>query len=272
MCSCCISFWLTSRNRTDHYLDAGRHLPAFLRKTQYKQSTDPKGSAYCDMPSNSQSLDFFARCRSKPNYYESFSGHMAAWSSWKQNWTNTIDFTTLTNGADLTQGPLVVDMGGHHGMDVSRVLEKAPDLPQGSLVLQDLSEVIAVAQTKHLDPRITTQAFDLFQPQPVKNSRAYFLHAVLHDWPDHAVLEIFQNLRPVMKKGYSKLLIMDMVIPPTGASLLQTVMDVQMMTLLGALERTQDHWTELLTKGGFANIKFHADAIGLEAVIEADPA
>lgn len=73
-----------------------------------------------------------------------------------------------------------------------------------------------------------------------------------------------------MKRGYSKLLIVDMVIPPTGASLLQTMMDVQMMTPVGALERTQGHWVELLTQGGFTNIKFHHDAIGLETVVESD--
>lgn len=130
--------------------------------------------------------------------------------------------------------------------------------------------MIDVANTIGLDKRITTQVFDLFKPQPVSGARAYFMHAVLHDWPDQVVLQIFDNLRPAMRPGYSKLLIADMVIPPKGASLQQTVMDVHMMVLLSALERTQAHWAELLTKGGFTNIKFHHDGIGLEAVIEAD--
>lgn len=138
-------------------------------------------------------------------------------------------------------------------------------------MLQDLPEVIDVARARaDLDPRITTQVFDLFKPQPVAGARAYFMHAVLHDWPDHAVLDIFAQLRPAMRPGYSKLLIADMVIPPAGASLQQTVMDVQMMSLLSAQERTQAHWAGLLEKGGFTNVKFHHDGIGLEAVIEAD--
>lgn len=219
------------------------------------------------MPSN---MTFFARCQSNAGYYASFSGHMAAWTRWKQDWTDTMDIKRLLDGVDLSQGPLVVDMGGHHGLDLCRVLAKEPHLPAGSLVLQDLAEVIEVAKTKNLDLRISTQAFDLFKQQPVVNSRAYLLHAVLHDWPDHAVLDILQKLKPAMKKGYSKLVVVEVVMQPTGASLMQAVMDVQMMALLASLERTQGHWSELLTKGGFANISFHVDAIGLEAVIEAD--
>lgn len=164
--------------------------------------------------------------------------------------------------------------GGHHGVDISRVLVKHPSLPAGSLVLQDLPEVIDVVASGGtqvpLDPRITTQKFDLFQPQPVRGARAYFMHAVLHDWPDHTVLQILENLRPAMRPGYSKLLIADMVIPPAGASLQQTVMDLNMLGLLAALERTQAHWARLLKEGGFTNVKFHHDGIGMEAVIEAD--
>lgn len=96
------------------------------------------------------------------------------------------------------------------------------------------------------------------------------MHAVLHDWPDQKVLDIFNHLKPAMKKGYSKLLVCDIVIPPTGASIAQTVMDVNMMGLLAARERTQADWTGLLTRGGFTNLKFHQDARGLECIIEAD--
>lgn len=255
---------------THHWLDAGRHLPEFLRKTQYKECTDRNFTAYSDMAANPEHLSFFARCQAYPAFNESFGGHMAGWTKCKRHWTDIMDTRDLLDHADLTQGPLVVDIGGLHGADIARVLQKHPDLPAGSLVLQDLPEVIEVARTKKLDPRITTQAFDFFQPQPVRNSRAYFMHAVLHDWPDHAALEIFENLKPAMKRGYSKLLINEIVIPPTGASLFQAVLDVQMMTLLSALERTESHWRELLTRAGFTNLKIFHDDIGLEAVIEAE--
>lgn len=66
----------------------------------------------------------------------------------------------LENGS-----PLVVDLGGNTGIDITQVLRALPDLPAGSLVLQDLPEMVARA---NLDKRIVTQAHDFFLPQPVK--------------------------------------------------------------------------------------------------------
>lgn len=59
-----------------------------------------------------------------------------------------------------------------------------------------------------------------------------------------------------MAKAYSKLLIYDIVLPPTGASVSQSVMDVNMMSLLSASERTQGAWEKLLTESGFKIVNF----------------
>ena len=96
------------------------------------------------------------------------------------------------------------------------------------------------------------------------------MHAVMHDWPDDKVKEILANLAPAMKKGYSRLLIYEMLLPPTGASLAQATMDVEMMTLLSGLERTAAGWTKLLEDSGFAIIKLWPDGRGLETLIEAE--
>ncbi|OKO99642.1 Demethylsterigmatocystin 6-O-methyltransferase [Penicillium subrubescens] len=110
----------------------------------------------------------------------------------------------------------MVDVGGNTGIDISRVLEKHPDLPKGSLVLHDLLDVIVNAQ---VDEKVTAMAHDFFLPQPVKGSRAYFMHAVLHDWPDDKARLLLENTKDAMVKGYSKLLVYDIVLPPTGASI-----------------------------------------------------
>ena len=90
---------------------------------------------------------------------------MEAWTAWKTPWTEVYDTNKLIEGANLDTGPLVVDLGGHFGLDISRVLAKHPDLPAGSLVLQDLPEIIAQGK---VDKKITTLAHDFFKPQPVK--------------------------------------------------------------------------------------------------------
>lgn len=101
-------------------------------------------------------------------------------------------------------------------------------------------------------------------------SRAYFLHAVLHDWPYEASKRLLENTRDAMKKGYSKLFIYDIVLPPTGASISQATMDVNMMQLLSASERTQAEWEKLLDDSGFDIIKFWPDPQQYEMVIEAE--
>jgi len=103
-----------------------------------------------------------------------------------------------------------------------------------------------------------------------QGARAYFFHAVFHDWPEDKSLEILANLAPAMKRGYSRVLICDSVIPPVKASVAQTVMDVSMMALLSAEERTKEMWDDLLGKAGFKIIKYWSDPRGHENLIEAE--
>ena len=73
-----------------------------------------------------------------------------------------------------------------------------------------------------------------------------------------------------MVKGYSKLLIYDVVLPPTGASSNQATMDVEMMSILSASERTQGTWIKLLTDAGLKIVNFWPDPQQYEMVIEAE--
>lgn len=98
------------------------------------------------------------------------------------------------------------------------------------------------------------------------------MHAVLHDWPDDKAKQLLGNTRDAMVKGYSKLFVYDIVLPPTGASISQTTMDVNMMSLLSASERTQDAWEKLLTDAGFKIVNFWPDPQEYEMVIEAEVA
>lgn len=96
------------------------------------------------------------------------------------------------------------------------------------------------------------------------------MHAVLHDWPDDKAKQLLENTREAMTKGYSKLFVYDIVLPPTGASISQTTMDVQMMSLLSASERTQEQWNALLTSAGLKILKFWPDPQQYEMIIEAE--
>ncbi|KAJ3538557.1 hypothetical protein NM208_g5859 [Fusarium decemcellulare] len=249
------------------YIRAGHNLPKYLAKINYKEPTATDVNNHSE--SDPDGLNFFGRLQKSPEYYEAFTGHMEAWTAWKTPWTKLYDPSKLIEGANLEEGPLVVDLGGNTGIDISHVLNARPDLPAGSLVLQDLPEIIAHAK---VDKKITAMAHDFFKPQTVKGSRAYFMHAVLHDWPDDKATELLKNTRDAMVKGYSKLFVYDIVLPPTGASISQTTMDVEMMSLLSASERTKGAWEKLLEGAGFKIANFWPDPQQYEMLIEAEVA
>jgi hypothetical protein len=73
---------------------------------------------------------------------------------------------------------------------------------------------------------------------------------ILHDWNDEKSLALLKNITAAMKKGYSTLIIEDFIIPVKGASLLPVMWDLEMMSLLAAMERTETQWRSLLEQAG----------------------
>ncbi|KAJ5681585.1 uncharacterized protein N7477_001525, partial [Penicillium maclennaniae] len=250
---------------TNQYISAGHNLPAYLAKISYQEPTDGNQNNHTD--SDPDGLTFFGRLQKSPASFEAFTGHMEAWTTWKTPWTKVYDTTKLLENADLSNGsPFVVDVGGKTGIYITHVLNKHPELPAGSLILQDLPEIIANAQVdKKISARIRT-----FANRNITGSRAYFMHAVLHDWPDEKAKKLLENTRAAMVKGYSKLFVYDIVLSPTGASISQTTMDVNMMLVLSASERTQEMWTSLLNNAGFKIVNFWPDPQQYEMIIEAE--
>ncbi len=96
------------------------------------------------------------------------------------------------------------------------------------------------------------------------------MHRVLHDWPDQKCHEILTQLKAAMTKGYSKLLINEHVIPDRGAHMSSTGLDILMMSLLAARERTEQQWQTLLEGVGFKIVKIWSAEPGAESLIEAE--
>ena len=73
-----------------------------------------------------------------------------------------------------------------------------------------------------------------------------------------------------MTKGYSKLLINEYVIPDRGAHMISTGLDMLMMSILAARERTEQQWQTLLEGAGFKIVKVWSAGPGAENLIEAE--
>ena len=152
-----------SFSRTNQYIATSKNLPTYLANISYQEPTDFNTNNHSG--SDPDGLNFFGRLQKTPACFEAFTGHMEAWTAWKTPWTKVFDTSRLLEGANLDNcSPFVVDVGGNTGIDISHVLAKHPHIPAGSLVLQDLPEIIATAQ---VDKKIITMAHDFFLPQPV---------------------------------------------------------------------------------------------------------
>ena len=87
---------------------------------------------------------------------------------------------------------------------------------------------------------------------PVERSgaKAYYMHGVLHDWPDASALRILENQKSAMRPGYSRLLIHDHVVGRALDHPHATAYDLTMMGMVAGKERTEGDWQDLVARAG----------------------
>jgi hypothetical protein len=113
-------------------------------------------------------------------------------------------------------------------------------------------------------------AHDFFTPQTVKGSRIYYIKSALHNRTDEKAIAILRNITSGMKPGYSKLWVLDGILPETNAPQGVVLMDIMMVVMLDASERTKAQWHTLLKKDGLQiiGIDVRQDGFGLiEAIL-----
>ncbi|KDN67897.1 putative O-methyltransferase [Colletotrichum sublineola] len=200
-----------------------------------------------------------------------FQNHMAGYRQGRPSWMDDGFFPVaekLIQGADTSaDAAFLVDIGGSIGHDLDEFCRKHPDAP-GRHSLQDLPHVLS--QVQRIDNKIELIEYDFHTEQPVKGARAYYLHSVLHDWTDEVCRSILSHITAAMKPGYSKLLVNENVLPPTGANWQATALDIMMMTLNSSRERTEGQWRNLLESAGLKIVKIWAKGDGVESLIECE--
>jgi hypothetical protein len=155
------------------------------------------------------------------------------------------------------------------GHDLVGLKRKFPNLP-GRLVLEDLPDVIEHAK-ESIEDGIEVVGYDMFTEQPLKGAKAYYLRTVLHDWPDKQSLLALVRVREAMADD-SVLLINENTLPEVSASSFSVSLDINMMNIFAALERTEKQWVDLLERAGFRVVKIWRadyDDVGSNALFEA---
>ena len=156
---------------------------------------------------------------------------------------------------------LLVDIGGGVGHDVIAFKERFPDIV-GELVVQDLPQVIESIDGA-LSDGIVAIGHNMFEPQPIRGAKAYYLRTVLHDWPDKQALDVLARIREVMAED-SVLLINEHTAPESlEVPVIPATLDIQMMEVFSSLERTEEQWVSLLERAQFKVAKvWKVDTVG----------
>ncbi|KAF2269718.1 S-adenosyl-L-methionine-dependent methyltransferase [Lojkania enalia] len=211
------------------------HMPAYLKSIKFQNPESP-----IDGPSTFHQYAYILR-KHRPSWIEMYP---------VQN--------RLVEGLKDSDTSALVDIGGGTGQ-----------------ILQDfrsreLPEVIAAAKDTGVgeDLRIELQVHDFFTPQPIKGARAYFMRSVLHDWADEQCRTIIGHLKDAMEPGYSKILINDCVIADEHAAWQHVSLDLFMMALASAQERTELEWWKLIESCGLNITGIYNKGQGNEGLIE----
>ncbi|MCD7446510.1 hypothetical protein HAX54_009191 [Datura stramonium] len=162
----------------------------------------------------------------------------------------------------------LVDVGGGTGI-VSIAIARA--FPNIKCTVLDLPHVIGDLKGSG---NLEFVGGDMFDKIPHAN--AILLKCVLHDWRDDDCVKILKKCKesiPSREKG-GKVIIIDTVLedPKQSNELVraQHNMDMLMMVLYAAKERTKKEWEKLFTEAGFTECKI-IPALGLRSLIEIYP-
>ncbi|PGH27028.1 hypothetical protein AJ80_01213 [Polytolypa hystricis UAMH7299] len=242
-------------------------IPEFLEKTKFK---NPSGAAngpfqYAEkidvaiwdyLPNHPDKLDHCS------TFMEGDRGSRPSWLEWFPVKEQVID------GFNKEEGDvLLVDVAGGRGHDIGAFHKAFPDAP-GRLVVEDLPHVVDDIQ--NLDPAVERVKINMFEGQPIKGARTYYMKFILHDWSDSESRSILTHIASAMKRGYSKFIIEEFILADKDCALLPAMWDWEMMVFCNSMERTAKQWSELLESVGMKVVKFWYPPGDGQGIIEAE--
>ncbi|KAK6579861.1 hypothetical protein PZA11_007569 [Diplocarpon coronariae] len=141
----------------------------------------------------------------------------------------------------------IVDIAGGQGHIMEEVRQRHPGI-KGRLIVQDLQSTFDAVPGP--PEGVEFMVYDIFTPQPVKDAAIYYYRHIFHDWSDADCTTFLAQVVPLLKaQPKSKLLLVDLVLPDTNATMQEAIRDISMFPI-GGLERNESQWKELLAKSG----------------------
>ncbi|HEX4686199.1 MAG TPA: methyltransferase [Nocardioides sp.] len=180
----------------------------------------------------------------------------------------------LLGATDLAEFSTLIDVGGGRGAMVAGLLERTPSL-RG--IVADQAAMAAEADelfaAEGMAARARGEACDFFVSVP-GGGDVYTISNVLHDWDDGDAVSILRTVRAAMP-DHARLLVVEHVLDAPGRSADELrdihLVDLHMLVMFGARERTQAEYDALLAEAGFTASRM-AEPVTEWNVLEADPA
>jgi precorrin-6B methylase 2 len=164
----------------------------------------------------------------------------------------------------------LVDVGAGPGAIDIAVLRAHPKLRATLFDLPHVAErAKRVVEEAGLTDRAQVVAGSFFETVP-EGGDLYLLSAVLHNWSDEECDVILKKCRRALDKG-GRLLVLEMIMPPSDTPHFAKKSDVVMLTALGGRERTVEQYSVMLAKAGFRLTKAHQSPYLIQ-LLEAEPA
>jgi hypothetical protein len=150
---------------------------------------------------------------------------------------------------DFSRFGTIVDVVGGRGKLLAGILAQATN-SRGILYDNEFStgDAPALLEAAGLSDRVTIENGSQFDKLPA-GADAYVLKHVLHDFPEPACLQLLQNVREAIAPG-GTMLVIEYVIEENNEHHIGNVIDLWLLLLLGAKERTLPQYTELFAKAG----------------------
>ncbi|KAF2752349.1 putative hydroxyindole O-methyltransferase [Sporormia fimetaria CBS 119925] len=248
-------------------------LPAHLQLTNYTPSTSLTSTAF--QTALNTSLPFFDHLVANPPHLDNFDAMMtisrASSPKWYDSGFYPVHERLIADFDPTISDNLLVDIGGGRGHDVRGFKSRHPDHP-GKLVLQDREPVVRALLESHTSTKeelgFSAQIHDFFTEQPIQHARAYHFHWILHDWNDDACVEILKRLIPALKRGYSRILLSEIVVDEERPRVEHTAMDLCMLGFFNVRERTEREWRGIVERAGLRVTGIWSWAGVAESVVE----
>lgn len=132
------------------------------------------------------------------------------------------------------------------------------EFPHLTFIVQDLSHhQLSSAQTVDVGDRVNFEQYDFFTPQPVYDAGIYLCRAIFHNHSDEDSIRMLRSLIPVLegRSDSPMILINDIIVPERAEGAVTRAeenqhrqLDLLMLALFGAKERTEKDWRSLFDK------------------------